>query len=105
MDRPSVFWMHAEKQKADYRAVQARIEWFRTLITTGGSEGNVIANESKSSRRITARTTPQEATPKNVLRIIANLQSKTTPCVEDLSVLQKVLKWKKSSSDACAQID
>ena len=65
-----------KKQKADYRAVQARIEWFRTLTTTGGSEGNVIANKSNSSRRITARTTPQEATPINVLRIIANSEER-----------------------------
>ena len=61
-----------EKQKADYRAVRAKIEWFRTLTTTGGSEGNLIANKSNSSRRIAARTTPQEATPINVLRILAN---------------------------------
>ena len=76
MDRPSVFGMHAERNKGGLSSSSSRIEWFRTLTTTNRSEGNFIAKESNSSRRITARTTPQEATPKNVLRIIANKQEK-----------------------------
>ena len=62
--------------KGGLSSSSSRIEWFRTLTTTGGSEGNLIANESNSSRRITARTTPQEATPINVLRIIANSEER-----------------------------
>ena len=98
--------------KVNEQAVQSKTERFRRFMTTGGSDGKDLANESNPSRKIAAWGHDMTGHAQKCVerycdfaeKDVPSVQSVATPCVDDHLIPPEDFEVQGELSDVCAQI-
>ena len=98
--------------KVNEQAVQSKTERFRRFMTTRGSDGNDLANESNASRKIAAWSHDMSGHAQKCVGIycqfakkdVPSLLSVATPSVDDHLIPPEDFEVQGELSDVCAQI-